>query len=101
MQRTFDLNIHAIDPLTTPRALKEELPMRPAANETVVRARETVPGEQRPGEQTPGEQRPAEPMAAEPVVRPPLPGPEPVLPGAGSEWFVRAHAAACRLPPVV
>ena len=42
MQRTFDLNVHAIEPLTTPRALKQELPMRPAANETVVRARETV-----------------------------------------------------------
>ena len=42
MQRTFDLNVHAIEPLTTPRALKHELPMRPAANETVVRARETV-----------------------------------------------------------
>ena len=42
MQRTFDLNVHAIEPLTSPRALKKELPMRPAANETVVRARETV-----------------------------------------------------------
>jgi 3-deoxy-7-phosphoheptulonate synthase len=42
MQRTYDLNVHAIEPLTSPRALKDELPMRPAANETVVRARDTV-----------------------------------------------------------
>ena len=42
MQRTFDLNVLAIEPLTSPRALKEELPMRPAANRTVVRARNTV-----------------------------------------------------------
>ena len=42
MQRTFDLNVHAIDPLISPQALKQELPMRPAANETVVRARDAV-----------------------------------------------------------
>ena len=42
MQRTFDLNVLAIEPLTSPRALKAELPMRPAANRTVVRARNTV-----------------------------------------------------------
>ena len=42
MKRTFDLNVHAIEPLVSPRALKVELPMTAAANETVVRGRETV-----------------------------------------------------------
>jgi len=42
MQRTFDLNVHAIEPLTSPRVLKDDLPMSPQANETVVRAREAV-----------------------------------------------------------
>ena len=42
MQRTFDLNVQAVEALTSPRALKEELPMPPAANRTVVQARAAV-----------------------------------------------------------
>ncbi len=42
MQRTSDLNVNAIEPLITPRALKDDLPMSAAANENVVRGRATV-----------------------------------------------------------
>ena len=42
MQRTSDLNVNAIEPLITPRALKQELPMSAAANDNVVRSRATV-----------------------------------------------------------
>lgn len=42
MQPTQDLNVLASTLLITPRALKEALPMTPAANETVITGRETV-----------------------------------------------------------
>ena len=42
MQRTSDLNVNAIEPLISPRALKHELPISAAASDTVVRARATV-----------------------------------------------------------
>ena len=42
MQRTSDLNVNAIEPLITPRALKRELPMSAAASDNVVRARATI-----------------------------------------------------------
>ena len=42
MQRTSDLNVNAIEPLITPRALKHELPMSAAASDNVVRARATI-----------------------------------------------------------
>lgn len=42
MQRTSDLNVNAIEPLITPRALKQKLPMSATANDNVVRGRATV-----------------------------------------------------------
>ena len=42
MERTFDLNVAAMTPLITPRALKAKLPMTEAANRTVVEGRRAI-----------------------------------------------------------
>jgi len=42
MQPTYDLNVLTTTPLITPRALKEALPITPAANQTVIAGREMV-----------------------------------------------------------
>ena len=42
MKKTQDLRVSAIDPIITPRELKEKLPMTEKANETVVDGRESI-----------------------------------------------------------
>jgi len=42
MERTHDLNVAAMTPLITPRALKAKLPMTEAANKTVVEGRRAI-----------------------------------------------------------